>query len=375
MGKLDEIRPGVLNNEQLKLLADKGIIQNLDTNQIDESSFDLHLGSTGYEMKGTTKPIEGRDYEEILDDDKYVKDRLTLKKPVVLRPGRTYVFKLKEAIYFKNGHYFRGQATGRSSVGRLDVLTRLIGSHCPSYDELPSDFSGVLYLEVTPITFSIMVKQGTALGQLRIFKGNPEDSELTGSVLEYYKDMFSTTTGDNIRKLSLDLIPANVGIEKGGVKASVFLARSNCLKVIDLTKGSNQNRPEDFWVAQVARENTLEIKPERFYIMKSKERFRLPLDVAVYCQAVSETLGELRIHYAGFVHPGFGLKREDKKGTPIIFEVRGHNVRTFLRENEKLAEIRFYRMSKPVNKKFVKSSYQKQELQLSNYFKSWGTKN
>jgi len=94
--------------------------------------------------------------------------------------------------------------------------------------------------------------------------------------------------------------------------------------------------------------------------------------VAVYCQAISETLGELRIHYAGFVHPGFGFDQE--KGTPIIFEVRGHNVKIILRDGETLANIKFYRMSRTCTEsclKAKKSGYEKQELKLSKYFKDW----
>jgi dCTP deaminase len=103
--------------------------------------------------------------------------------------------------------------------------------------------------------------------------------------------------------------------------------------------------------------------------LRSKERFNLPSDVAVSCRAISETLGELRIHYAGFVHPFFGSHEE--KGTPIIFEVRGHNVTTFLRDGEVLANINFHRMSKPAEDPGP-GDYSKQELKLSKYFKDWG---
>jgi dCTP deaminase len=124
-------------------------------------------------------------------------------------------------------------------------------------------------------------------------------------------------------------------------------------------------------------EELIEIETEKFYILRSKERFRLPNDVAVYGQAVTETLGEIRIHYAGFVHPLFGFLRKDNKGTPLTFEVRGHNVRSFLRDGEALAKIRFYRMSAPhkLTKKETEKAqddlYQNQELQLSSYFKKW----
>jgi len=76
----------------------------------------------------------------------------------------------------------------------------------------------------------------------------------------------------------------------------------------------------------------------------------------------------LRIHYAGFVHPGFGFERPE--GTPIIFEVRGHNVKTFLRDGEMLARIKFYRMSEPCEKP-EETPYEKKELKLSSYFKDW----
>ena len=92
----------------------------------------------------------------------------------------------------------------------------------------------------------------------------------------------------------------------------------------------------------------------------------------MYCQGISETLGELRIHYAGFVHPCFGFRREE--GTPVIFEVRGHNVKTFLRDGETLANIIFYRMSQPADELTEESDYENQELALSKYFKEWGQK-
>jgi hypothetical protein len=89
--------------------------------------------------------------------------------------------------------------------------------------------------------------------------------------------------------------------------------------------------------------------------------------VAIYCQAVAETLGELRIHYAGFVHPRFGEGREDEKGAPLIFEVRGHNVRTYLQDGETLARLEYYSMSQDAEE--YSCNYSSQELTLSKYFK------
>src|SRR5207249_2153874 len=90
----------------------------------------------------------------------------------------------------------------------------------------------------------------------------------------------------------------------------------------------------------------LRIRTDRFYILRSKERLRVPAGIAVYARAIDEEIGEMRIHYAGFAHPFFGCFRLDgQPGTPLIFEVRGHNVDVSLRHGEILARLKFFRMS------------------------------
>ena len=103
--------------------------------------------------------------------------------------------------------------------------------------------------------------------------------------------------------------------------------------------------------------------------MRSQEKIALPAGVAVYCRAIDETIGEMRIHYAGFVHPLFGRERNDgQTGTPLIFEVRGHDVKVLLTHGEKLARLTFYRMSKdaPLTKEVT--DYTDQTLKLSSFF-------
>jgi deoxycytidine triphosphate deaminase len=96
--------------------------------------------------------------------------------------------------------------------------------------------------------------------------------------------------------------------------------------------------------------------------------------IAVYCRAIDETIGEMRIHYAGFAHPFFGRERADRQtGTPLIFEVRGHDVKVTLTDGEKMARLIFYRMSEdcrlPKQKtRRQKSGYENQTLKLSEFF-------
>ncbi len=115
--------------------------------------------------------------------------------------------------------------------------------------------------------------------------------------------------------------------------------------------------------------------------LRSKEKIALTKGIAVYCRAIDETLGEMRIHYAGFAHPLFGRSRDDDKvGKPLIFEVRAHNVKVNLRDGEKLAHLIFYRMSEDVLEEkeslvgAEKSGYEDQDLKLSGYFGKWPEK-
>jgi dCTP deaminase len=116
----------------------------------------------------------------------------------------------------------------------------------------------------------------------------------------------------------------------------------------------------------------LRIENNQFYILRSKEKIRVPAGVAIYCRASDETIGEMRIHYAGFVHPHFGIRDDGEKGTPLIFEVRGHQVDVNLRQGERMANLRLYRMSEDAGA--GTSDYEKQTLKLSGFFADWPQK-
>jgi dCTP deaminase len=138
--------------------------------------------------------------------------------------------------------------------------------------------------------------------------------------------------------------------------------------------------PCKYWRLKESKGRRLRIEKEQFYLLKSKEKIAVPPGIAIYCRASDETIGEMRIHYAGFVHPLFGLRREKGRGTPLIFEVRGHQVDVTLADGEKMANLRFFRMSQDCvdagisgNKKakVPPSPYENQTLKLSDLFEDW----
>lgn len=372
---MDAYIPGVLSREQLKTLCAQGWIQNInDEALIDYSSVDLTLTGEAYAMKsGSVKPF-GESYEHFLLSERDFAEPMRAEEDgcFTLEAKNTYVFKLAQQLGPKvRDHQLYGQATAKSSVGRVDVLARLIVDGMDTYEAFdPNGMrngNGHMYLEITPITFRVRVKPGIALSQLRIFYGRPEDVCMRGD--ELYSSLLIGGSRDGC--LTVNLKSTSVGSEEG----CAFRAKAdNTLDPVCLWQGVPLN-PKKYWSVEraglIGTKEYLKIAKEHFYILSSREKIALPGGIAVYCRAIDETIGEMRIHYAGFVHPNFGRNRKDNDvGTPLIFEVRGHDVEVALTHGEKMARLSFYRMSEDCGKTDP-TPYDSQTLQLSKFFSPW----
>lgn len=388
--------PGVLCKPQVKKLCEEDYIENVanwkddENGQIDYSSIDLTLSDEGYEMvKGSVKPA-GIEYRRtILENDYYAKKLNADNVGIfILSKGKTYVFCLNEKLDKLRKTSIYGQATAKSSIGRVDVLARLIVDKMFHYEyfdpeKLPKR-NVEMFLEISPITFNVKVKKAISLSQLRLFYGHPQDSQKQGKEL-CESLLFHEEGPVEDPMISVDL--SETQICSTGVSASAFGAKEQ-ENPIDLWKHkSKEDRPDpvEYWEQlHVDERSRLSIKEGRFYIIRSKERLCLPKGIAVYARAIDETIGEMRVHYAGFAHPFFGKDRRDgKKGTPLMFEVREHSFPVSLRDEEKLARLEFYRMSEDYEppesedrreeESDEEDDYNEQELLLSKFFRPWGS--
>ena len=229
--------------------------------------------------------------------------------------------------------------------------------------------SGELFAEITPISFNVRIKVGIALAQLRLCYGEFQHAEIRGH--EICRTCILDSQG-NDGLLSVSLEP----LEIGGLAGTAFEGGQTEDNVtLDLWKLPTDERPEPwkFFKLLEASKKRLHLQPGSFYILRSKERLSIPAEIAVYIRAIDETLGEMRIHYAGFAHPWFGRNRDDSLGTPIIFEVRGHDVPAVLLDGEKMARLTFYRMSEPAERP-DQADYDSRELQLSSFFSGFPEK-
>jgi dCTP deaminase len=382
----DEWVPGVLNKRQmLQLLQENFITFDGSEPKVDHSSIDLSLSDDAYEMiEGSVKPSDPP-YNRFIKNAKLAQKHNPLPGGTYeLKKKRTYVFRLQEKLEapLRDAGVIYGQATAKSTVGRVDVLARLIVDGMRTYECFdPIGLKkglGEMYLEITPITFDVMVKPDTSLTQLRFFYGKPDDVMIKSDVL--FRTIFPHSLKPD-ESLTVNLDETTIGNKQGTCHGVAFRSKgsANGQDAIRLWKVDDKPNPCAYWDLEVLDEHQrLYIKPGVFYILRSKEKLRVPKGIAIYCRASDETMGEMRIHYAGFVHPYFGCYREDETiGTPLIFEVRGHQVPVSLADKEKMANLIFYRMSEDAQelteeeKEEEAKGYGSQDLKLSKFFAEW----
>jgi dCTP deaminase len=371
----DDWIPGVLNKRQMLQLSTEGLLTGID-GVVGQASLDLSISGEVYKMReGSVKPAWGDQYSVFLRNPKLA-ERINFDndRRLTLETKETYVFKLEQRLHpqFEAVGIF-GEATAKSSTGRMDVLARLIVDGVGQYERFDADSlrgqSGDMYLEVTPITFRVRVEEQQCLSQLRLFYGSRSDAEISGK--QIFRTVFKESDSDD-GTLSVDL----TNTKEGGLSVAAFCAEP-IQNAEPICLWTAQNRPEPWksWkFKKSGRDKRLTIENDKFYILRSKEKIRVPAGIAIYCRASDETIGEMRIHYAGFVHPHFGATRKDEEpGTPLIFEVRGHQVDVNLRHGERLAHLVLYRMSEDAQPD-DEGTYDQQELKLSKFFNNWPQK-
>jgi dCTP deaminase len=367
----NKIAVGVLPSQAIeKIIATGGIHARTPIlpEQIQPSSLDLRLGSEAYRVRASFLATGASTVSSKLEQ--YRLHTLDLTKSAVLEKGCVYIVPLQEELALPAG--ISGKANPKSSTGRLDIFTRLITDAGRQFELVPAGYKGRLYAEVVPRTFSIVVRQGERLSQLRLFQGDSLPSDVllrrlaNEESLVYLPDESRGEAAiHNGLRLSVDL----AGID--GSPIIGYRAKKHA-PLIDLSKIQHYN-PEDFWDSIPRNEtNSLILDPEDFYILASREKVRIPAHYAAEMVPFDPTIGEFRIHYAGFFDPGFGYGSGEINGTRAVLEVRSHEVPFILEDGQIVASLVFERLLERPRALYgegIGSSYQRQGLNLSKHFR------
>ena len=359
---------GILPSQVIKELIRSREIQasaEIADRQIQPASIDLRLGTTAYRIRASFLPGKGATVEEKID--RFGMHEIDLANGAVLEKGCVYIVRLIEAL--KLSSRISGVANPKSSTGRLDVFTRLITNNAAEFDRVKSGYKGPLYAEISPRAFSILVRTGSRLNQMRFRRGNPSHSDASLRRLqEQVRLVHSETGGENISggiAVSVDL----GGKDTDGLIGYRAKKHTN---VIDIDK-VNHYDPIDFWepVRAQGRKGII-LDPDDFHILGSKELVTVPHDHAAEMVAYDTLVGEFRVHYAGFFDPGFGFSADGATGTRAVLEVRSHEVPFFVEDGQVVGRLIYERLTDQPDRLYgpaIGSSYQTQVLALSKQFK------
>lgn len=363
---------GVLPSQEIYELIKAGRISartEISDDQVQPASIDLRLGSVAYRVRASFLPGEkstvNRNVEELRMHE------IDLSKPAVLEKGCVYIVPLMEELHLPRKT--SGRANPKSTTGRLDIFTRLITDYSAEFERVREGYKGKLYVEIVPRAFSILVREGTKLNQLRFVRGGPLPSKTMLDKL-HEKEPLVYDENDVPVEAIISKKSLWISIDLQGSKGSEIVGyktRRNA-PLIDLSK-INYYDPLEFW-EPIKRPKTKRIilTPDDFYILLSKEKVSVRPDCAAEMVAYDPSVGEFRIHYAGFFDPGFGYGNGEITGTHAVLEVRSHEVPFLLEDRQVVGRLIYERLLAVPEKIYgtsIGSSYQSQGLSLSKQFK------
>lgn len=356
------IEPGVLADHQIAAMIDAGAIradQPVAPGQIQPASLDLRLGTVAYRVRASFLAGRSRTVAERLDQ--FQMHAIDLTGGAVLEKGCVYVVPLLESLALPQG--MTAAASAKSSIGRLDLLTRVITDHGTEFDRVPEGYSGPLYVEICPRSFSVVARTGQMLNQIIFRNGQTRmsDAELmalhAGNPIVDGDAVISDGLG-----FSVDLKPQSGTLV--GYRAKPHTG------VIDLGKLAHYP-PADYWEEVRTDQGWIILDPGAFYILVSREAITIPPMAAAEMAPYIAMVGEFRVHYAGFFDPGFGWAAAGGTGSRGVLEVRCHEAPFVLEHGQIVGRLVYEHMSalpQALYGQQIASNYQGQGLKLSKHF-------
>ncbi|PRY94270.1 2'-deoxycytidine 5'-triphosphate deaminase [Donghicola tyrosinivorans] len=354
---------GVLPSQAISELVTNGAITidaPLLDGQLQPASLDLRLGTVAYRIRASFLPGHGTAVLDRVND--FTMHRIDLSDGAVLEKGCVYLVPLMEGLNLPHG--ITAVANAKSSTGRLDLLTRVVTDGGTEFDRIPAGYKGPLYAEICPRSFSVLVRPGMRLNQIRFRKGQSvlDDAELAtlhaSDTLVDGVPVISDGLG-----FSVDLKPAQGDLV--GYRAKPHTG------VIDL-ENIGYYDPAEFWEEIRTTTGRIILDPGAFYILVSREAVHIPPAYAAEMAPYLAMVGEFRVHYAGFFDPGFGHAAVGGSGARGVLEVRCHEAPFVLEHGQVVGRLIYEKMSQTPETLYgadLASNYQGQGLKLSKHFK------
>jgi len=381
MNKIQKIA-GVLSSQEILELIHKNVITSengIEKDLIQPASIDLRLGIKAWRVPASFLPGKGNKVSSRLKD--LAMHEFSLIDGAVLECGCVYIVKLLENVSLTDN--LTGIANPKSSTGRLDVFTRLIVDGAMEFEEVPAGYQGPLYAEISPRTFSVLVRTGSRLNQLRLKRGVSFTSDKEMEILQEHVGLVRYQDNINLLDKIKNGVPLSVDLigENGLIG---YKARKHSM-LIDIDKPNHYKR-ELFWEKITVEDllykggdyknknnqGSLILSPDAFYILASKEYVSVPSKYAAEMRAYDTKVGEFRAHYAGFFDPGFGLTELGASKTKAVLEVRSHDVPFLIEQDQTVCRLVYEPMANVPSILYGEAgssnNYQAQGLKLAKHF-------
>ncbi|WP_295557370.1 2'-deoxycytidine 5'-triphosphate deaminase [uncultured Hyphomicrobium sp.] len=356
---------GILPVQAIRALVSAGALKSAEpfaAGQIQPASVDLRLGPRAYRVRASFLPGPGGSVASRLEDLKL--HEFDIENGAVLETGCVYVVPLLESLALPQT--IAASANPKSSTGRLDVFTRVIADGVSAFDLVPAGYRGPLYAEICPQTFPIVVRKGSKLSQLRFRLGNPRETDEGLLQLQSRETLVSGAKADIQDGIALSVDLAGDGNGLVGYRAKRHTG------VVDVDK-PGACAVADYWEpVRADAKRRLILDPDQFYILASKEAVHIPPTHAAEMMPFNPLVGEFRVHYAGFMDPGFGHSAAGGAGSRVVLEVRSHTVPFILEDGQIIGRLVYERMMEVPEVLYGRelgSNYQAQGLKLSKHFK------
>src|SRR5208337_2157268 len=263
---------GLLARQRIAALArDSAVAAStpIEAAQFQPASLDLRLGAEAFRVRASFLPGKDASVAERLKS--LNPERVSLAGDgAVLEKGIVYIAPLME---------------------RLAIFTRLIVDGSDAFDHVPEGYEGPLFAEISPRSFSVRVRAGTRLNQLRFRDGG------TAAVLDAEALRARHAASPLVdRPLSLrEGLIVHVGLAGEPAEVVGYRAIKNS-DVIDVDRVGGY-AAQDFWEPILARaDRRLVLDPDEFYILASREKMQIPADLAAEMAPIDPAIGEFRVH-------------------------------------------------------------------------------
>ena len=344
--------------DYLSLYKNKKITgKGFNKSQIQPSSIDLSLSEECYEIKTSFLSSKNKVRDKL---KKIYTKKINIEKPKILLKNKTYIVKLNEKLILNKS--IKGHCNPKSSTGRLNIFCRTILDYCDEYEKIPINYKGEMFLEITTRSFNIKISKGDMLNQMR----------LTKNFHNYLNDL-------QIKKINTNnplIFSDKKNYIDNGLKVSVDLSDDKKICAYEARKTNkyinfnkiNYYDLKNFWKPLKPKNKSLIIEKNKFYILKSKEKIRIPNNLAGEMIPYDTSIGDFRVHYAGFFDPGFG----DPFGSYAVLEVKTNELPFIIEDGQTIARIKYEKLNKKTSMVYgsnINSNYQNQKLALSKHFK------